>query len=135
MTYFTTEEKWIYDDVTNSRIPTDPDSPQYQAYLDWVALGNTPSFLNTASEADFIKAVDDVLNAEARSKGYDNIISACSYCGVANAFQMESIAFVQWRASVWQHCYQVLADVQSATRTKPTIAELLAELPTYTPPN
>lgn len=77
-------------------------------------------------------AVQMHLDTEARQRGYDNIVSACSYAGAPNPFQVEGIAFLNWRSAVWAYCYQVLADVQAQTRTIPTEAELIAELPVYT---
>jgi hypothetical protein len=38
-------------------------------------------------------------------------------------------AFRAWRSRVWEHCYQVLDDVQSGVRAIPGEPELLAELP------
>ncbi len=92
---------------------------------------------NPAPRADEIaaaleSAVQAHLDATARNRHYDNIVSACSYAGAANRFQVESIAFIQWRAAVWGHCYQALADVQAGTRTAPTAAALIAELPVFT---
>lgn len=75
------------------------------------------------------EAVQNNLEAAARGRGYDNIVSACSYAAAANSFQAEGIAYLNWRAAVWQHCYQVLADVQAGARAAPTAAELIAELP------
>ena len=74
------------------------------------------------------------LDAKAREKGYDNIVSACSYAAVPNIFQAEGIAFINWRSDVWAHCYQALADVQAQARPIPTEAELLAELPAFVEP-
>ena len=74
-------------------------------------------------------AVQKHLDDAATARGYDNIVSACSYSASANAFQSEGIAYLNWRAAVWQHCYQVLADVQAGVRAVPTAAELIAELP------
>lgn len=69
------------------------------------------------------------LDAAAQARGYDGIVSACSYAASANAFQAEGIAYLNWRAAVWEHCYQVLANVQAGTRAAPAAAELIAELP------
>jgi hypothetical protein len=74
-------------------------------------------------------AVQAHLDAAAQARGYDNIVSACSYAAAANAFQAEAVAYLNWRASVWQHCHLVLAAVQSGTRIAPTAAELITELP------
>lgn len=79
-------------------------------------------------------AVQYHLDAAAQAEGYESIISACSYAGAPNPFQAESAAFLSWRASVWVHCYQVLADVQGGLRPIPTDAVLIAELPTLVLP-
>lgn len=87
-----------------------------------------------ASRAENIKIAKEVavqahLDAAAQARGYDNIVSACSYASTANPFQNEGIAYLNWRSAVWNHCYQVLADVQAGLRAIPTTAELIAELP------
>jgi hypothetical protein len=83
----------------------------------------------------FTDAVQSMLDATAKTKGYDNIVSACSYASVANAFQAEGIAFLEWRSAVWAKCYQIMAEVQAGTRTVPTEKELLVELPALALPS
>jgi hypothetical protein len=81
------------------------------------------------TQADYERAVQAHLDAAARGRGYDGILSASSYAATANPFQSESQSFLNWRAACWAHCYQALADVQAGTRSMPTIPDLLAELP------
>jgi len=83
---------------------------------------------------DLVKSVQSVLDTAAREHGYDNIVSACSYAAAPNVFQAESVKFLSWRADCWAHCYAVLADVTAGTRTIPTEAELIAELPSLVLP-
>jgi len=78
------------------------------------------------------RLVDGHLAAAAAAKGYDSIISACSYTGAANQFQAESQAFVTWRGNVWAACYSVLDGVLTGTRDMPTPAEMIAALPVMT---
>lgn len=78
-----------------------------------------------ALELTVQKHLDDA----AKAKGYDGIVSACSYAGSVNPFQADGIAYLNWRAAVWKYCYQVLADVQAQTRAAPTEAGLISELP------
>lgn len=92
---------------------------------------------NPAPPADEIAAalessVQAHLDATARTRRYDNIVSACSYAGAANRFQTESVAFIQWRAAVWDYCYAALDAVLAGTRAVPTADELIAELPVFT---
>ena len=82
----------------------------------------------------FKSAIQNTLDEAARAKGYDDIISACSYAGYPNVFQAEAIAFGQWRATVWAYGYGELDKVIAGTRPVPTIAEILAELPSLVLP-
>jgi len=82
------------------------------------------------TEADFVNAIQVHLDAEARTRNYDGILSACSYATSTNAkFKAEALACVAWRDAVWAYGYQQLAAVQGGTRPLPTVAQLLAELP------
>lgn len=74
-------------------------------------------------------AVQAHLDSTAKTAGYDNILSACSYAGFANPFQVEGQKYVAWRGMVWEYCYEQLALVQSGARTAPTVNELIADLP------
>lgn len=81
--------------------------------------------------ATYAAAVQSHMDAAAIAAGYDNINTAVSYADepVVSRFQTEGAAFRAWRSLCWDYCYTQLAAVQSATRTQPTIAELVAELP------
>jgi hypothetical protein len=78
-------------------------------------------------------AVQNLLDTTAQSKGYDGIISACSYTGAANPFQVESQQFVIWRGGVWSTCYSIMAQVIAGSMPIPTESDLLAMLPVYKP--
>jgi hypothetical protein len=134
MTYFTTTENWIYDDVSGKRFPATTENPDYNVYLAWVAAGNTPGNIILSQREDYVKAVQDHMDARAKLAGYYDILSASTYAGAPGPFQAEGIAFLNWRSACWEHCYQVLDDVQNAIRPQPTTAQLIAELPAYTPP-
>lgn len=87
----------------------------------------------TAAElqAALISAVQAHLDATARTRGYDGILSLCTYAASTIAqFAAEGQAGVNWRDAVWAYCYQVMADVQAATRSIPTAEQLISELPT-----
>lgn len=84
---------------------------------------------SAATLSTFTNAVQAHLDTAAASKGYDNIVSACSYAGAANPFQAEGIAYVIWRGAVWTYCYGELAKVQNGTRALPALSDFLNELP------
>lgn len=99
------------------------------AWLD-VRAASVIAAENLANSAlPYLVAVQQHLDAAAKSKGYDNILSACSYAGAVNPFQAEGQAYVAWRGGVWDYCYKQLALVNARTRPAPTPAGLVAELP------
>lgn len=96
------------------------------AVLGWEVVAATPEEIQAA----FMQFVQEHLDARARERGYDGILSAASYATSVNPrFGPEGAAYRDWRDAVWSHCYQVLADVQASARPVPTEAELIAELP------
>jgi hypothetical protein len=91
----------------------------------------TPEQQMQALVSLFIDSVQSHLDAKSMEKGYDNIVSACSYAAAPNPFQAESISFVTWRGNVWAYCYQELAKVQSGERPVPDVMEFINELPVF----
>jgi hypothetical protein len=88
-------------------------------------------------EPTIISAVQSLLDSTAQSKGYDNIISACSYAAqaVGQPFQAEGAAFLAWRSTVWNTAYAMLAQVSAGTITMPTVAQALMLIPTFVDPS
>lgn len=82
------------------------------------------------TEVDYVNAVQNLLDATARARQYDNILSACTYVGSnVQKFRDEGQACLNWRGAVWAKCYDLLAQVKAGTLAQPTIPELLAMLP------
>lgn len=80
--------------------------------------------------ASLTAAVQSHLDAAARAKGYDGILSAASYAGDSHPpFNSEGVAFRDWRGAVWATCYSIMADVQGGLRPVPDAATLISELP------
>ena len=83
-----------------------------------------------AAKRRLAQAVQSHMDDVARTRGYDGILSLCSYATSADAtFSAEGQAGVQWRDDVWRYCYEELAKVESGLRSVPTEAELISELP------
>jgi hypothetical protein len=75
-------------------------------------------------------AIQRLLDATAQARGYDHMLSLCSYAESTNArFKAEALAGMAWRDAVWAKAGQVLDQVQAGTRAVPTEAELLGQLP------
>lgn len=79
----------------------------------------------------FKEKTQQLLDAKAREKGYDDILSACSYAGYDNDFRAEGEAFGIWRAKVWKYGYGLLNAIAEGKHKLPaSFDEILAEMPT-----
>lgn len=93
----------------------------------WLVEVNVPP---APTIKEYQDAVQAMLDAKARERNYDGILSLCSYITSTNlAFAAEAAAGVAGRDAAWSTCYQALADVQNNLRPAPTVAALLAEIP------
>lgn len=86
--------------------------------------------------AQYTGAVQQHLDTFARTRNYDNILSAATYatCQVPK-FKAEGQYAVVARDATWAKCYEVLVAVEAGSRPMPTLDELLAELPVLAWPN
>ena len=76
----------------------------------------------------YTQTVQSYLDTTAQERGYDNILSLCTYVNSdVDKFKIEGKAGVNFRDSVWAKCYKILAEVQAGTRDIPT--DIIAELP------
>ena len=114
---------------------------------EWVQMGatwNGTTFVNpppppkTPEEiiAEFTAKIQARLDAFARTRGYDGILSAATYAtSTVPKFKAEGQYAVEARDATWAKCYEILAAVEAGSRPMPTLDELLAELPVLTWPN
>jgi len=85
-----------------------------------------------STKSRLTSAIQSMLDDKAKERGYDSILSLCSYAtSTAAKFSAEGQAGVEWRDEVWAKGYTILADVEAGTRSIPTVDELLAELPDF----
>jgi hypothetical protein len=105
---------------------------------EWVQRGATwdgTTFINPPRPpeeivSEFATKVQARLDAFARTRGYDGILSACTYATSTNPkFASEGQYCVQARDATWAKCYEILNAVQSGQRAVPTWEELEEELP------
>lgn len=81
-------------------------------------------------------AMQSYLDHTAQERGYDGILSMCSYATSTNPrFGPEGQAGVSLRDAVWAYGYQIIAEVQAGTRPVPTAEELVAALPSIVWPS
>lgn len=75
-------------------------------------------------------AMQSYLDQTAQTRGYDGILSLCSYATSSNpSFGPEGQAGVALRDAVWAYGYAVIDDITAGKRAAPTVAELVAALP------
>jgi hypothetical protein len=77
-----------------------------------------------ANKAEF--SIKVLLDDVAIKHGYDNINTACSYVGIPNKYQVESMSFVQWRADVWSKYYQIIESGNFST-----VEDIMNQLPGF----
>lgn len=125
----------------NAYIPLDPANRDYSQYLEWIADGNSPEPVAALTLdqliAANIAAIQAELDRQAQAKGYDSILSACSYAAQASnaPFQAEGTAFLEWRSDVWSQAYAFLAKVQAGTEALPTPEQAVAQMPALVLPS
>lgn len=111
----------------DTEVPQRPDAMHIWSGTVWVYV---------ATEADYVAAVQRMLDTKAQERKYDDIESACTYASSTNAqFKAEGLACLAWRDQVWTQCYTDLAAVQAGTMQQPTIEAFVASLPQLTWPS
>ena len=99
---------------------------------DYYECVEIPVHVPTAEEIQqqLTAAVQRHMDTTVQTRGYDNILSACSYVNTGiERFDIEGAACRAWRSTVWDKCYAILAEVKAGTRAVPTAEELISELP------
>lgn len=71
------------------------------------------------------------LDAFARTRGYDGILSACTYAtDTQPKFASEGQYCVQIRGATWAKLYEIMAEVETGTRAMPSgYLDIESELP------
>lgn len=127
-----------YDRITQAYRELPPVEVDGQWMQRWEIYGLTPEEIaaNQAAAAQSLQAniVRDTqarLDAFAQTRGYDGILSACTYATSTVAkFQTEGQYCVSLRDATWAALYQILADVEAGTRAMPSgFADIEADLP------
>jgi hypothetical protein len=133
--YTLTNSNAVIRNADNTYIPFDPANSDYQGFLEWQAKGNTPVPVDTPSQEELIAknitAIQKELDRQSSIRGYDNIISACSYAAQPEGapFQAEGVAFQAWRSAVWAQAYAYLDQVNQGQSTLPSPQEAVEMMP------
>ena len=112
---------------------------RYQQALDDVEAGRaeivpppepTMEEVMKSAQTQFTNAIQARLDAFARTRNYDGILSATTYATSTNTqFKGEGQYAVEARDATWAAGYAILGDVLAGKRPMPTLEEVLAELP------
>ena len=82
----------------------------------------------------FQKTIDSRLNDFVRSRGYDNIVSACTYLNSSiTKYAIEAQRCIDLRSNIWNIGTKILDDIKTKKRPIPSsIEEIEKELPQLT---
>lgn len=125
----------------NAMIPADKLNIDYQEYQLWLSKGNTPEPVDAETveqiQARITQQVQERLDAFARTRNYDNCLSACSYAYSTNdKFKTEALYCIESRDNTWIACAGILADALAGTRPMPNnMEDFEDELPVLAWPN
>lgn len=105
----------------------------------WTVRDKTQAEIDSyqqALQASITEATQQRLDDFAKTKGYDGILSACTYANSPTTiFATEGQYCVNQRDATWAKLYQILTEVQLGLRQMPTgYADIEAELPPLTWP-
>ena len=119
-----------YKGIANAVWEEPPAAEGYTAYMTmngWELRANPgPEEI----QLELTNAVQAYMDVAVKARGYDGVLSACSYVNTGvEKFDAEGAACRAWRSSVWAKCYEILGEVQAGIRSIPTADELIAELP------
>lgn len=81
-------------------------------------------------QARYTRAAQSALDDFAKTRGYDGIMSACSYAASTDQqFRLEGEYCVALRDATWRQAYVILDDVVSWRAELPSVEAFLAMLP------
>jgi len=104
---------------------------------DWIVLAEHPPLPEPSVEIDIVVAIQRRLDEFAKTRNYDGILSLCTYASSPNTkFKAEGQYGVDVRDASWTKLYEILAEVEAATRPMLTsYSDIESELPTLAWPN
>lgn len=100
-----------------------------------VVLKDAPPLPDSEKIAIYRSAVGAHIDQQARSFGFDSIVTAVTYADepADPLNQSYGVALRAWRSKCWEKCREVLATWQGGG-AEPTVEELIASLPDFVGP-
>lgn len=136
---------WRTSDGRQIRVRSVGDTPETHAATDqqppdafhvWRdgAWNLDPARLAAARTEEVTAAIQRTLDQAAGRRRYDNAMSVRSYAGwgdgTTNPYRAEAEAFAAWCAACWRSAGSIQDQVVAGQRPLPTVADVLAEMPT-----
>jgi len=114
-----------YADVQMGMLEADlgADLPAYVNLIALVRSKIVPYVPPPLTADDIVTAMDNLFNAVAQAKSYDNRITCALRAGYPGPFQAEGMAFAQWMDACNALAYQMLAQVRAGTMVMPSSVE------------
>jgi len=128
----------IVRDSDKAWIPLDMENTDYKEFEQWAIENNTsleqlPTWPQKPQEdiiQEYYQAMRQLFDDVAKQKDYDDAMSIASYYASTNVqWAQESQTFIAWRDACWNVALHILDEVQTGTRSAPSIADFLNELP------
>lgn len=146
--YYSKQTNGFYaNEIHGTKMPADCIKITQEKYMELTQSGRAilcgedgipycaPEYMPTIDDLIAInaQAIQLHLDSFAKSRGYCNIISACSYASqpVGAHFQSEGAAFLSWRSAVWAKAYDVVSKVKTGELQLPTVEESIASMPAF----
>jgi len=103
----------------------------YDAAIELGVIADCPPISLEALQNVIVTEVQARLDAFARTRGYDDIMSACTYAAdPVERFAAEGQRAIELRGQTWAKLYQMLDEVQAGTRAIPFgYADIESDLP------
>lgn len=123
-----------FDSLTQGRREIDPVLVDSEWVQQWEVYALDQSAATQAAvqfQQDLVAATQQRLDNFAQTRGYDSILSLCTYATDANPkFSAEGQYGVAARGATWDKLYQMLAEIEAGTRPMPTgFADVEPDLP------
>ena len=109
-------------------VPNEP-QPTEQELIDYGIIHERSIEINALSIT--VSAIaQSIIDSTAQIKSYANGLSCASYVTSTNLqWKNESIAFIDWRDSVWNYLYALLAEISGGSAPIPTVQQIIDGIP------
>ena len=129
-------KRYIASEVDNAKLAMFDCEPVYEDTGDEIRLVYHYTFSEARAQKHYCQIAQNMMDARARERNYDGIMSVCSYATSSfPKFATEAAACVVWRDAVWAKCYELLEAVLGGEMNIPSETEFLALLPVMSWPD